>query len=145
MRGYEINIYFLSVEYQGVAIPILWNLLDKKGNTNTLERKDLIEDYVNIFGLESIDYLTADREFIGQEWFRWLKEYNIPFLIRIKANFIASNGITRKKVKGIFRYYESKVKILDLFGINLKLMGKRINSKDLLIVATNSPNLILGD
>ena len=134
----EINIYFLSVEYQGVAIPILWNLLDKKGNTNTLERKDLIEDYVNIFGLDSIDYLTADREFIG-------KEHNIHFLIRIKANFIASNGITRKKVKGIFRYYEGKVKMLDLFGINLKIMGKRINSKDLLIVATNSPNLVLND
>ena len=141
----DINIFFLSVEYNGIAIPIIWNLLDKKGNTNVIEKKDLLEDYINLFGIESIDYLTADREFIGKEWFKWLVEIKIPFLIRIKSNFIVDNGISRTKVKNVFRYYAVKEKILSLFGIELKLTGKRITNKDLVIVATNNPDLFLSD
>ena len=142
----EINIFFLCVEYQGVGIPILWECLDKKGCTNTLERIDLLQDYLNIFGKESINYLTADREFIGRDWFNWLNSQGIKFLIRIKSNFILKNDFSyKKKVKGIFRYYSAKTKILKLFGTELRIMGKRINSKDLLIVSTNSDELALEE
>lgn len=142
----EINIFFLCVEYEGVGIPILWQCLDKKGCTNTLERESLIEDYINIFGKDNIDYMTADREFIGKDWFNWLKEQKIPFLIRLKSNFILENGLSyKKKIKGIFRYYVPKEKLLKLFGIELRIMGKRINKKDLLVVATNSDELFIED
>ena len=141
----EINIFFLSVELNGVAIPVLWNLLEKKGNTNVLEKKDLLEDYINLFGIENINYLIADREFIGKEWFSWLNDLKIKFLIRIKSNFILENGIKRSKVKNMFRYYATKEKIVSLFGIELKLIGKRINKKDLVITATNNPDLLLSD
>lgn len=142
----DINIFFLCVEYQGIGVPILWECLDKKGTTNTLERESLIEDYINIFGKDSIKYLTADREFIGKTWFNWLNEQKIKFLIRIRSNFLAENDLnTKKKVKGIFRYYSPKTKILSIFGTELRVMGKRINSKELLIVATNSEELMLED
>lgn len=142
----DINIFFLCVEYQGIGIPILWECLDKKGSTNTLERESLIQDYINIFGKDSIEYLTADREFIGKNWFNWLNEQKIKFLIRIKSNFLVDNNFkNKKKVKGIFRYYSPKIKILNLFGTELRIMGKRVNSKELLIVATNSDELQLED
>lgn len=142
----EINIFFLCVEYQGIAIPILWQCLDKKGNTNTLERESLMEDYINLFGKDNISYLTADREFIGKSWFKWLNDRGIKFLIRIKSNFLVQSGLKgKKKVKGIYRYYQAKTKTLYLFGIELRIMGKRVNSKDLLIVATNSSELMLED
>lgn len=112
-------------------------------STNTLERESLIQDYINIFGKENIEYLTADREFIGKTWFNWLNDNGIKFLIRIKSNFLIEIGMNgKKKVKG---YYESKSRVVELFGIELKVMGKRINSKDLLIVATNSNELMLED
>jgi hypothetical protein len=142
----DINIFFLCVEYQGIGIPILWECLDKKGSTNTLERESLIQDYINIFGKENIEYLTADREFIGKTWFNWLNEQGIKFLIRIKSNFLVEKELNnKKKVKGIFRYYSPKIKILSLFGTELRIMGKRVNSKELLIVATNSDELMLED
>lgn len=141
-----INIFFLCVEYQGIAIPILWDVLDKKGSTNTLERINLIKDYVNVFGKETIKYLVADREFVGKLWFDWLNTEDIKFLIRIKQNFLVTSDINKKtKVKGFFRFYTSKTKIFELFGTQLHIMGKRINSKTLLIVATNSNELILED
>lgn len=140
------NIFFLAIMYQNVAISILWDTLDKKGSSNTLERISLIEDYVNIFGKENIKYLVADREFIGKDWFKWLNTNGIKFLIRVKSNFLIEEGInSKKKVKGIYRYYHSKEKVAKLFGIELKIMGKRVNKKDILIVATNASELALED
>ena len=44
-----------------------------------------------VLGVEKIASLTADREFIGEEWFKWLKEKKIPFVIRV------NNGLTLKR------------------------------------------------
>jgi hypothetical protein len=38
----DINILMLSVCYQGVAIPLLWKMLPKRGNSNEAERKELM-------------------------------------------------------------------------------------------------------
>ena len=37
-----INILVLAVVWRGVAIPVLWETLDKKGNSNTGERMGLL-------------------------------------------------------------------------------------------------------
>jgi hypothetical protein len=42
--------------------------------------------FLAIFGSDKIDYLTADREFIGEEWFRYLINQHIEFRLRIKKN-----------------------------------------------------------
>jgi hypothetical protein len=36
--------------------------------------------------VDKIEVLTADREFVGEVWFRWLKKRKIPFAIRIMNN-----------------------------------------------------------
>lgn len=82
----DINILMLSVTYKGIAIPILWTMLPKKGNSNSNERKELMHKYLKLFGISSIESLLADREFIGDEWFEDLIENNIPFYIRIRNN-----------------------------------------------------------
>ena len=64
----SINILYLAIVYQGIAIPILWVYLPKKGNSNTAERIALIDRFIAIFGVEKIACLLADREFCGQEW-----------------------------------------------------------------------------
>ena len=45
----DINIFMLSVCYDGIAFPLLWKLLAKKGNTNTKERTDLLENFIMAF------------------------------------------------------------------------------------------------
>jgi hypothetical protein len=37
----QINILCLGVVYQGIAIPLVWTMLKKKGNSNTAERMDV--------------------------------------------------------------------------------------------------------
>ncbi len=49
--------------------------------------------FLRLFGLERLDYLTADREFKGARWIRWLQQEHIPFRIRIANNTLIFNAM----------------------------------------------------
>lgn len=80
----NINILMLAVVYQGIAIPLLWSLLPKKGNSNVDERIALLERFIALFGRERIKMLLADREFVGILWVDWLCNKKVPFVIRFR-------------------------------------------------------------
>jgi hypothetical protein len=80
----DINILTISVCYQGLAIPLLWTMLPKRGNSNQKERIELINRYVRLFGTQSIESILADREFIGDDWIADLIALKIRFCFRIK-------------------------------------------------------------
>lgn len=69
-----------------MSIPISWLVLDKKGNSNTLERQELIKQVLTIIPSERILSILADREFAGKDWLTFLQNTNIPFIIRVKEN-----------------------------------------------------------
>jgi hypothetical protein len=82
----------LAVVYKGIAIPVYWLLLNKKGNSNTKERIALLKRFIKRFGKTRIIRLLADREFIGKDWFTWLNLAGIDRTIRIKKNAKVSNS-----------------------------------------------------
>lgn len=82
----NINILTISICYSGVSIPLLWTMLDKRGNSSQKERTELINRYINLFGVLSIESILADREFIGDEWIADLIELKVRFFFRIKEN-----------------------------------------------------------
>jgi transposase len=84
-----INILMLSIEHFGIAIPLFWTILDKDGTSSSEDRMDLLKRVIRKLGPENIKVLLADREFIGGLWFRFLIEEKIPFVIRVKQNFMA--------------------------------------------------------
>ena len=88
----DINILMLGIVFKGTAIPIYWMLLDKKGNSDTAERIELLQLFINQFGKHCIRALLADREFIGGDWFAWLLREKIPFNIRIRNNTVTTNS-----------------------------------------------------
>lgn len=73
----------LSIIDRGVAIPIYWEDLQKKGTSNFQERKRLIKKALKYYNLEG-KILLADREYIGEEWFAFLKSCKIDFIIRVR-------------------------------------------------------------
>lgn len=99
----NLNILMLSVAYKGVALPLLWTLLDKRGNSLQEERIDLMNRFIKLFGWSRIDYLLADREFIGKDWLTYLQNQNIHFFIRIRENALV-NGKKGQKVKKLFAH-----------------------------------------
>ena len=54
---FHSNFLVLSVVHEGIAFPVLWLFLQKKGNANTKERMQLIDKFIEIFGVEKIDCL----------------------------------------------------------------------------------------
>ena len=88
----NINILMLSIVYKGIAIPLFWRLLDKRGNSDTSERIDIIQRFIKQFGKVMLAGVVCDREFVGNEWFSWLLQEGIHFCIRIKDNGITTNA-----------------------------------------------------
>jgi len=75
----------LCIVYKGVAIPIYWLDLHKHGTSNFKERKRLFNKAMRHFKLDE-KILIADREYIGKEWFKFLIDKGINFVIRSKTN-----------------------------------------------------------
>lgn len=87
-RGEQKYHYMvLSVLAGSVAIPIYWMQLEKIGASSQTERKQLFEEATKYFNLSGMT-LLADREYIGQKWFKYLRERGINFVIRLRfANY----------------------------------------------------------
>jgi hypothetical protein len=132
----NINILMISIAYQGVAIPIMWTMLPKRGNSNTLERKTIIHRFIDLFGEDCIDSFLADREFIGDEWFRDLIKNQISFYIRIRENIwvdVPGKGPTKASwlfndlALNIARHYR---KIVCIDGQWVYLSGMKVVNRE---------------
>lgn len=86
-RGNQVNLLTLAVCLGDIAIPLFWTDLRHKGNSETKRRIALLKRFVTVFGKERIQAVTGDREFVGRDWFKWLKTRQIPFVLRIRDNF----------------------------------------------------------
>jgi len=105
----NINILMLGVSYKNVAFPILFRMLNKRGNSNTCERIALVQDFINCFGKDCIDSLVADREFIGEQWLNYLNSNNIRYFIRIRNNFKIYCPRKQKEITAKHLFYNLKV------------------------------------
>jgi len=94
----------LAVTYRGVAFPLLFRLLPKKGNSNTQERIDLMERYIALFGKSSVECLVADREFVGCRWVGWLNDNRIRYHLCIRENFWIHNPHNGKDFKAFWAF-----------------------------------------
>lgn len=70
----------VSVVQGDTSYPLVWTLLPKRGNSSTAERTALMQRVLAVLPKEYILCLTADREFIGHQWFHWLGQSGIDFL-----------------------------------------------------------------
>jgi hypothetical protein len=104
----DINVLTLAVIYQGVAFPILISMLDKRGNSHTQERMEIINRYIRLFGQETIDCLLADREFVGEQWIAYLNRLKIRYYIRIRENFYVDDPRTGKRFKAFLMFADLK-------------------------------------
>jgi len=84
----NINILMIGISYKNVAIPLLFKMLNKQGNSHTEERIALMEKFISWFGVNCIDCLLADREFVGDKWIGFLNDNKIAYHIRIRENFM---------------------------------------------------------
>lgn len=87
-----INVLMLSVAFRQVSIPLLWIVLDEKGCSDDLERKAILQQFIDEFGADSIRFVSADREFCSKQWLEYLIENKIAYRLRIKASYQITNA-----------------------------------------------------
>ena len=149
----HINILMLSVAYKGMAIPVVWYLLKKKskqGNSGYRDRIRIMKKFIDLFGIDRIEVLVADREFVGEVWFRWLNKRNIPFAIRVMNNKHIKVGRGSVRIDSLFAnlklgehtFYKTKKTIYGYKGLSIIALKMK---DEYLILATNiKQELALG-
>ena len=134
------NILTVGIVHEGVAIPLLWWMLPKKGNSNSDERMRFLEEMLKIFPAAEIRCLCADREFVGQAWLRYLLlEPDLPFRIRIRATDKIKRGGKTLAAKVVFAHLaigESQQLKGDcrVWGNQVSVEALRLDDGDLLVV-----------
>lgn len=144
----HINILVLSIHHHGIGIPILWSMLDNNGgNSNSMQRQDLLDRFIRIFGVGRIASVLADREFIGDEWFKYMDDIGIKFYIRIGANITIGRAKTELVTANrmVQRLKNNDYIILDgerylglkHNGPKVKIAACKNDMGELMVIATN--------
>jgi len=139
----NLNILTLGIVYKGIAVPVYWLVLNKRGNSNQRERIALLQRFISQFGRSSILGILGDREFIGDRWWQWLSDQQIPYLIRMRENqlMIDRQGHERP-VRSLFADLKvgksrSLRKTRQVGQQWVWLSGMKLDSGELLILAGN--------
>lgn len=135
-----INILTLSGAYKNVAIPVLWEVVNHKGNARASQHIAIIEKFVKEFGANRILRVYADREFGSYELFAYLIENNIDFHIRLKTSHKSGD----KSFLQMWRKVGDKVKLkgkvkIEVFGLEIYVSCLKYQSNgktEYLIVAS---------
>ena len=141
----------LGVSYKNVAFLLMFKMLDKRGNSDTEERIELIKKYIKWFGKQSINCLLANREFVGSKWLAFLNDENIRYYIRIRNNFKIYSYQKQEEIKAFWLFNNLKIgefyhysKIVELHGQRCYLFESKTIDRDgkmefLIIVSFNKP------
>ena len=138
----NINILMLSIVFGSISIPLMWKFLDKRGSSSLEEQIDLIETFIKLFGMGRILEILADREFVGKEWFTYLKNRGIHFSIRIKKNLLLESLkgkqiYSRELFKNVKPNQSRWIKTLkNIYEVELFVAAIRATEGDLVIIAT---------
>lgn len=134
----DINYLVLAMRVGKLTFPLFFELLQHQGNSDTTTRIALLNRFKKVFGFQYILSLTADREFIGQDWFAYLLKNKIPFFIRIKQNQLVNFGDHKKKLKEFFEHLNCK-ETRHLYHMlddpRLFIVGKKVGGEFLIILS----------
>lgn len=140
----NINILVLAVVTRRFRVPLMWTLLAHQGNSDTGQRIALMKRYLALFGAASIQWLLADREFVGARWMDFLNENNIPFAIRVKESLsIVLDGGKTVSLATLLRHRRAR-RLIHCFEGRLaetatpvRVAIKQLKTDEWLIVMTN--------
>ena len=138
--GHWHNILTLGIVHEGVAVPVLWWLLDKRGNSNSDERMRLMETFHKRFPQARVNYLCADREFIGQAWMRYLLlEPSLAFRLRIRGSDQIEHDGRVLAARVVFAHLQvgqsqRLTGTCRVWGYPVAVEGLRLDDGDLLVV-----------
>ena len=141
----DINILFLAIVIGNISVPIYWRMLNHSGTCDHLLMKEILDSFIDNFGVGKIKYLLADREFMNHEWLAFLNERGIKFAIPLRKDMkvrfdqsVQTNAIGKSFNNLKQCEYDTKKAILWNYPVQLAAYR---NSKDELMVVASSADI----
>lgn len=133
-----INFLVLGAVIHGFTLPLIWVPLDESGNSHTYARMWLVLKLLRALPAKRWLGLVADREFIGAEWFRFLRRQGIKRAIRIRHSDLLDDMSGKEWFKHVQHghFHEVGEKVL-VFGELMRVVATRSPTGDLVIIATD--------
>ena len=132
-----MGLLVLGAVVHSFTIPLAWVALDHTGNSDTRARMWLVLRLLEPLPASRWKDLVADREFVGGEWFRFLRRKGIRRTIRIRKDTVLdelSAGEWFQELQpGQFRMIAEQTEV---FGESVAMMT-RSPAGDLVIIATD--------
>ncbi|UID71948.1 hypothetical protein DRO_B0005 (plasmid) [Deinococcus radiodurans R1 = ATCC 13939 = DSM 20539] len=133
-----INFLVLGAVVHGFTLPLIWVPLDQSGNSHTYARMWLVLKLLRAWPAKRWLGLVADREFIGAEWFRFLRRQGIKRAIRIRQTDMLDDMNGKEWFEHVQHghFHEIGEKVF-VFGELMRVVATRSPTGDLVIIATD--------
>lgn len=133
-----LNLLVLGVVMHGYTVPLVWIALDHTGNSDSRARMWLVLRLLEALPARRWNGLVADREFVGRDWFRFLRQKGIRRAIRIRKNCVVDEWRVDEwfvdAQPGDFRCLAERAPV---FGVVMQVVATRSPAGDLVIIATD--------
>ncbi len=144
---YQCNILMIVAHSGSIGIPLYWELLDNKsGNSSCQNRQDLLMKLIGVIGVNRINVVIGDREFIGQEWIKFLKDNHISYCMRVPKSHLITlkNGNTFSIIELLENQSERYFHDCMVDGVWCNAMIKKLPSDDYLFLISDFPTKKIG-
>ena len=108
-----------------VIFHFFWSMLEdkKQGNSDYIDRSNLIKKFIKCFGKDRIKCVIGDSEFIGKNWIEWLKKEKIEYVMCLRnSQNIANSKGGAAKGSDLFRNLKP--------GTSINLGERKINKDE---------------
>jgi len=132
-----INIFVATVVLGNTSVPIALEVFDSNKPTNFADHKAILEQIINLIGIENIKIILADREFVGEDWMRLLYQNKIPFTIRIRDNIYVESDGFRMKARTLIGIMHQKAVCefkIKLGGMKMRLAATMSHEGEIVVV-----------
>lgn len=135
----DVNALVLAVNWRGVAVPLLFELLPHGGNSDTATRLALLDNALTLLSCCEVATIYADREFIGQAWIEGLAERGLPITVRLRVDS-RIDGLPAGEWLGDVKPNRTVVFVDDaeVYGVPMNVVLTRTDQGEPLIVASNA-------
>jgi transposase len=123
----NVNLLTIGGLFQNNFVPLMWTQLDKRGNSNFDDRKNLITRLLSLLAqsgrITKGAILLADREFIGSHWFRFLISQELSFVVRLRENMYFELQTVEGLKRTPLKHFNKQIERFKIFAIPMVLDG----------------------
>ncbi|WP_293913563.1 IS4 family transposase [Deinococcus sp.] len=137
---HDLNLLVLGVVIAGFTLPLVWMALPHGGSSDMALRQRLVARLLGHLPARRWKVLVGDREFIGADWFSFLRRRKVKRCLRIRVDTLVDGARVDEAFADV--QIGQTVGLFDkayVYGNLMQVVVTRSPSGDLVALATDLP------